>query len=988
MKKLVTILSGAFLLISAIPETLAGIKTSRPGVFPNSEKYSITQSGLSGTAVIKTDRIALSQTEDMDGHFDSYFYKHDHFVFGRRGDRLYFNFYDKGNWVAYIDSPVDFHLKPGKIYHLAFTAKVHKVSESGELWTDIVIYVNGSVVRHYRGYNQLPQINGHPVQAGKADGFGKGWDFHGSIFEAELFQRVLTDAEIRKMVKKDKRITPAFETVPKIPKNKKKALSILRKNAKKYAEPERSRQLALIDGVEVLLRSNETAAADTIIKNFPSAAISRDKILDLFDNGDSILIFVNIPGKKYLPAVWFDRSAGRNVLNGLQSDIFKIFIQTGKQNSTVTARTAGVISSLTGFKKIPPEKYTFDIKFDTPDLIAKTTFTLNGKRLSYTLDAAGKTPQTKITKVNFPAVRLNNFADISSSVLLIPRMSGAAVPDPVNSRFNYSAFYPSGFASMQLGAWYDKTGGVYFAVEDPIACSKMLSFATSPEALLVDYIWPSALKTSQGIWHFAPAAPAVMELFRGNWFEAGNIYRKFIENSAVWGKTELKETPQWLKNNSLWLSMFYDERTFGQVDKLLKYLGTPFAIHYYGWCGKFDRDYPQHRGDPESFTVFEELKKRGIHVVPYTNGRLWELHDRRDEDFEYSKYGFANAVKDPKGKITVEGYRNVSFAVMCPAAPGWQKTVADFVGRILNYGVRGVYLDQIAASRWLLCFDKNHPHAPGAVDAWYNQGYRPMLQNIRKKMLSEHPGTILASEDAAEPYVGLCDALLPWRYMANHYVPLFQHCYWGKVQLFGRAGGGDEKLAWNFKFANQLVNNEQLGWISLEGICRNYRKETRQLLKAAMYVRQALKNYFFNGSMARPVDFKNLKHTFLHCGVNNLNISVPLIESGTARLGNREIFIFVNPGNQPQQAQVIYDHRRRNTAGTPKLLHQFSSHIPDVSAAYPADFIREIKLAPREIQIWLIGEKDDPAFDSDAKKLSKEAALWQSFQNDKDPFTE
>ena len=210
MKKLVTILSGAFLLISAIPETLAGIKTSRPGVFPNSEKYSITQSGLSGTAVIKTDRIVLSQTEDMDGHFDSYFYKHDHFVFGRRGDRLYFNFYDKGNWAAYIDSPVDFHLKPGKIYHLAFTAKVHKVSESGELWTDIVIYVNGSVVRHYRGYNQQPQINGHPVQAGKADGFGKGWDFHGSIFEAELFQRVLTDAEIRKMVKKDKRITPAF----------------------------------------------------------------------------------------------------------------------------------------------------------------------------------------------------------------------------------------------------------------------------------------------------------------------------------------------------------------------------------------------------------------------------------------------------------------------------------------------------------------------------------------------------------------------------------------------------------------------------------------------------------------------------------------------------------------------------------------------------------------------------------------------------------
>ena len=967
-------------------------RLNRSGIFTGSENIFISQTGISGTAVVRIDNMSLTQ-EDMDGYFDSYFYKHNHFIFGRKGNRLYFNYFAGNTWAAYIDSPVDFILQPGKTYHLAFTAKTHSVPESGELWTDIVIYVNGAVIRHYRGYNQAPQNNTHPVQAGKADGFGTGWDYRGNTFEAVLYPWVLSDADIRAMVMADQRITPAFEVLPEIPTAKQMQLAQLRRFALAQSEPVRSRILAAIDCVEYLLLSGYETEAERIITGLDRFDFSGEEknsigVLELFDNGNSILCFVNIAGEKYHPAVWFDRNTGRDVFDGAKNEIFRIFLQKDSRTAVVTGRSSDVTSRLTNFTRDEYGRFVFDIRYEQRNVLADVTIILENSRLACRIGVCGRTPEIKLQKVHFPSWRLSNFEDLPSSVLLVPRMSGMAVPDAVNSRFNYSAYYPSGFASMQFGAWYDKNGGVYFAVEDPIASSKMLSFVTSPESLSVDYIWPSVSQNEQGIWQFAPEAPAILELFRGDWFDAGNIYRRFIENEALWGQGTSGRIPEWLRENSLWLSLIYDDRSLEQIDKLLEYFGMPFTIHYYGWCGKFDRDYPQHRGDPESFTVFQELKRRGIRVVPYTNGRLWELRDRRDEDFEYSRYGEPCAVKDPAGKVVTEGYRNVPFAVMCPAAPVWQNKVADFVCRILNYGVDGVYLDQIAASRFLLCYDSSHPHSPGALDAWYNNGYRPMLLDIRQRMSSEHPDAILASEDAAEPYVGLCDALLPWRYMAHNYVPLFQHCYWSKVQLFGRAGGGDEKLAWNFKIANQLVNNEQLGWMSVESLCRPNRTATRRFLKSAMYVRRSLTDYFFSGTMGRPVDFRNLRRMPLHCGVNNLCISVPLIESGVIRVDNREFFIFVNPGTEPQQAEVVYDHLHRNMSDSQKIVMQFSNMRADEVADYAADFSRMIQLAPLEIQIWIIGDIDDEILPVDAQILSEAATLWRSFSTDKDPFSE
>ena len=75
------------------------------------------ESGISGVVTLAIPEISLSNHE-QDKFFDSFFYRHNQFIFGRRGNRLYFNFFDGKRWTAYIDSDADFALEANRIYHI------------------------------------------------------------------------------------------------------------------------------------------------------------------------------------------------------------------------------------------------------------------------------------------------------------------------------------------------------------------------------------------------------------------------------------------------------------------------------------------------------------------------------------------------------------------------------------------------------------------------------------------------------------------------------------------------------------------------------------------------------------------------------------------------------------------------------------------------------------------------------------------------------
>ncbi len=948
-----------------------------PGPVPGTEKYQISGSGLSGAVTLKTDLVDISGN-DQEQYYDAFFYKRGSFVFGRRGDRLYFNFHDGKRWAAYIDSDAAFHLQSNRVYHLVFTATVHRQPSQGELWTDIVLYADGREVGRHRAFNLVPAATDAPVESCQAPSFGKGWGFHGEIRAGSVYDRALTPEDIEELVRRAPGVTPAFEILPELSAEAVNTLAAIRKSGEAAAEPARSRRLAAASALETLFKSGEAAAFAATAAELRKSGAAPETIgaLQLIDRGDSILVLGTVPERNFCRILgWYDRRAGREVLAGASCDFFR----------------AGELSMRTGAAALERAPYrdgeavSFAVRCRNEEWSARLDFRFDGRRLEYTIDLAAAKPGVKLEEATFPSLRLTNFT--TDAWLLSPEMSGVATPDATAARASYSAFYPTGRASMQLGAWYDGGGGVYFCTEDERARAKSISFRAEKNSLGVNYFWPVARPASGASPVFAPGSPAVLELFRGDWYDAGLIYRRFLRDRAVWCAAP-RETPQWMRDNLMWIALYFYDHTPAQIEKLQGYLGLPFAMHYYTWMAKFDRDYPHFNANPESYNRFEWLKARGLAVVPYTNGRIWETLDRRDEDFEYTRYGVPNAVKGPDGSVAIESYNRVSFAVMCPGAPYWQKRVGRIIHDTLGLGVRGVYLDQIAAARPRLCFDPTHGHAPGDPDVWYMQGYRPALLAARKEMRRKHPDAVLTSEDNAEPYVGLMDGLLPWRWMYNHQVPLFVLCYSDRVELVGRAFGGDEPAAYTAKVANQLVHGEQLGWYGMGTITAPANAALRRLVKRGMHVRRSMLPYFQQGLLARPPELATPGYRPLRWGNFGTSfVDTPVIESASWRRGAFELFIFCNPTGEVRESAVSYSHLKRRMPDEKRALYEFSTHgAAGGPEAAGASFSRTLCLQPGEIRLWLVAAPGAPGLAEEAARLRSACGATHDFANDKDPF--
>ena len=110
---------------------------------------------------------------------------------------------------------------------------------------------------------------------------------------------------------------------------------------------------------------------------------------------------------------------------------------------------------------------------------------------------------------------------------------------------------------------------------------------------------------------------------------------------------------------------------------------------------------------------------------------------------------------------TVSNGSPVRFAVMCPATQFWQDRVYDITMQLYRkYGVRGVYIDQIAAASARLCFDPSHGHPLGGGH-WWADGYRRMLDRVRRDMPQ---GAFLTTECNAEAFIPQFDAYLTWHW--------------------------------------------------------------------------------------------------------------------------------------------------------------------------------------------------------------------------------
>ncbi|MDH7570775.1 MAG: DUF6259 domain-containing protein, partial [Armatimonadota bacterium] len=365
-----------------------------------------------------------------------------------------------------------------------------------------------------------------------------------------------------------------------------------------------------------------------------------------------------------------------------------------------------------------------------------------------------------VWEFDFPRLSgLGSRSHPEADTVAVPRSWGVLYPNPVQTLNVTGGTYPSGSWSMQYALWYHGQAGLYIGTHDPRASTKRFTVAVQRDAsgagvsYSVTHLPPNMGMPGTGC---APDYDTVIGVYTGDWYEGSRLYREWARGTPWMAKGPLAKRSDVggaIRPLALWLLISgAPAEVVPKVKAFQEFFSVPMGVHWYNWHQiPFDNDYPHYFPPKEGFKeAVAELTARGVVVMPYINGRLW---DTDTDDWEVARPW---AAMKAEGGNYVEVYGSKEeLAPMCPATPFWQQKMRETVLTLVrDYGVSGVYLDQITAAAPALCFNPAHGHPLGGGDHWW-AGYRKLLGDLRAELARTHPAAFLTSENNAESWTDL-----------------------------------------------------------------------------------------------------------------------------------------------------------------------------------------------------------------------------------------
>jgi hypothetical protein len=271
-------------------------------------------------------------------------------------------------------------------------------------------------------------------------------------------------------------------------------------------------------------------------------------------------------------------------------------------------------------------------------------------------------------------------------------------------------------------------------------------------------------------------------------------------------------------------------------------------------------------------------------------------------------------------------------------------------------GVKGVYIDQVAAATPVLCFDATHGHPLGGGH-WWNEGYWTLMDSLRAAMPKDH---MLTTECNAEPFVKGFDGYLTWHWQYDDQVPAFPAVYGGAIQMFGRAyrEGETKDLALRMKAGQQLVYGEQIGWFH-PNVIKD--EANAAYLHQVVGLRWRLRRYFFAGEMARP---PKLQGEIPQVRADwewtpNWWVQNDAVLAGAWRLPaeNRAVVLLTNTSDKPVTAKLAVDAASCGVPGAEVRVTRLTAEGPGETFTTPSVFERELTFAPSAAWAWELTSK-------------------------------
>lgn len=416
------------------------------------------------------------------------------------------------------------------------------------------------------------------------------------------------------------------------------------------------------------------------------------------------------------------------------------------------------------------------------DVAAKVSFVEGDPcACEWNLQVRNRSRRFALYETRYPC--LENVVESRTSDVLLPgKYLGARVMkryEPVkgeDEEFWYPGWYPMVAAYMRDGA------GLYVSADDPEARIKRMVFTDRCGVHFAVPVENSGLDNAAA----GPKFSVVTAVFRGDWWQAAARYRQWALRQKWTRKGPMvtrKDYPERMARTHAWLFhwSWYGANAFsnflGRVAD--KWPDTRIGVEVGCWnVLPFDDGYPEML--PMQKRMDQAISygaSRGLTVMPYTNGRVW------DSKLASYPYAVRDAVLGADGRPTMENYGANVFAVMCPGTKGWQAALArntENVARTTRAGA--IYLDQIACSRPRLCFDSSHGHPVGG-GSWWADGYRAALSTAHQALSGQ--GVPMTSEGAGETWLDVLDGYLLACCPKPEDVPFYTAVYGGYATYFG-----------------------------------------------------------------------------------------------------------------------------------------------------------------------------------------------------------
>ncbi|MCD4830175.1 MAG: LamG domain-containing protein [Anaerohalosphaeraceae bacterium] len=486
--------------------------------------------------------------------------------------------------------------------------------------------------------------------------------------------------------------------------------------------------------------------------------------------------------------------------------------------------------------------------------------------------------------IDFPIVNFANPVKKKSedSYLALPYRWGILVPDPFQTKAKdkkewvRNFIYPSNM-HLQFFALYGETAGTYLGTYDSAGFDKEHRMTSvSSRGRITHKIKHYPFDRGRGAYQFELAYPIVFGTFKGDWYDACQIYRKWAVQQPWCGKGPLatrEDSPEWLKDAVVFLKNCNKadrKLAYGVTgyNRMLEEFGPNIPSLWYNWWkedpnnsaisaerfvmepGHYGQWVEPREGLPEAIA---ELRKKGAKPFAYFQSKCYDqIGEPLNEDAKMMRPA---AIHDIDDKEIFYNDEILPCWLMCRATKQWQdRIIALSEIAIRDYHFAGIYLDSLGrGSRQ--CYDPSHGHELG-TGTYRCTGQHKQAERVRQAIRKIDPQACIAAEASIEFFIDVIDAKLFHYNIIQNGCPLWSAVYHDYQIFFGRNLRGDDK-EFRIRAGNIFIMGGQMGrFFQIRPEPYPFAPEHKHKLKFATQLaglKRQCKDFLSLGKFLRPV---------------------------------------------------------------------------------------------------------------------------------------